>query len=165
MKYKTAPIGEKLSVTYRLSTPADVDFLTAERLRFIKVDENHENYEEIRQNCRAFFEKGLADGTCEAMIAEEDGRCIGTAIAFYYLSVPSSRNHTGKNAYLTSVFVEESHRRRGIGSEMIRQIVRRAQAYGCVNIMLTATEMGRPMYEKLGFVRTPGAMLYAPANG
>ena len=149
-------------MTYRLATIDDLDFLVAERLRFIKVGPEHENYHAIQENCRAFFENGLHQQTCDAVIAEEEGGCIGTAIAFYYLSVPSSRNHTGKNAYITSVFVEPECRRQGIASEMLRRIVDRAQAYGCVNIMLTATDMGKPLYEKLGFIQTPGAMLYAP---
>lgn len=147
---------------YRYATYADLDFLVAERLRFIKVGSDHPNHAAIRDNCRAFFEDGLNAGTCDVVIAEEEGRCIGTVIAFYYLSVPSSRNHTGKNAYITSVFVEPAYRRQGIASEMLRRIVARAQAYGCVNIMLTATDMGKPLYEKLGFIQTPGAMLYAP---
>ena len=151
-------------MTYRFATLSDLDFLVAERLRFIKVTPEHEHYEEIRHNCRAFFQKGLAEQSCDAVIAEKDGCCIGTAIAFYYLSVPSSRNHTGKNAYITSVFVEPDYRRRGIASEMLGRIVQKAQAYGCVNIMLTATDMGKPLYEKLGFIQTPGAMLYAPAE-
>lgn len=149
-------------IQYRYATPADLDFLVEERLRFIKVGPDHESYAAIRQNCRAFFDDGLNAQTCDAVIAEEDGRCIGTAIAFYYLSVPSSRNHTGRNAYITSVFVEPDYRRQGIASEMLRRIVARAQAYGCVNIMLTATDMGKPLYEKLGFIQTPNAMLYAP---
>ncbi|MBE5793808.1 MAG: GNAT family N-acetyltransferase [Clostridiales bacterium] len=147
---------------YRYATYADLDFLVEERLRFIKVGPTHPNYADIRDNCRAFFENGLKEMTCDAVIAEDNGRCVGTAIAFYYLSVPSSRNHTGRNAYITSVFVEPDYRRQGIASEMLRRIVSRAQAYGCVNIMLTATEMGKPLYEKLGFIQTPGAMLYAP---
>lgn len=151
-------------MTYRHATPSDLEALVAERLRFIKVDSVHPDYDEISANCRTFFEEGLNAGTCDAVLAEEDGRCIGTAIAFYYLSVPSSRNHTGKNAYITSVFVEPEYRRRGIASEMLRQIVAQAQAYGCVNIMLTATEMGKSLYETLGFIQTPGAMLYAPEN-
>ena len=149
-------------IHYRYATPSDLDFLVEERLRFIKVGPDHENYAAIRQNCRAFFEDGLNAQTCDAVIAEEEGHCIGTTIAFYYLSVPSSRNHTGKNAYITSVFVEPDYRRQGIASEMLRRIVARAQAYGCVNIMLTATDMGKPLYEKLGFIQTPNAMLYAP---
>ena len=152
-------------MNYRHATLADLDALVAERLRFIKVDVAHLNYDEISRNCQAFFKEGLLSGTCDAVLAEVDGHCIGTAIAFYYLSVPSSRNHTGKNAYITSVFVEPAYRRLGIASEMLRQIVDRAQAYGCINIMLTATEMGKPLYEKLGFIQTPGAMLYAPNNG
>lgn len=147
---------------YRYATYADLDFLVEERLRFIKVGPAHPNYADIRDNCRAFFENGLKEMTCDAVIAEDNGRCVGTAIAFYYLSVPSSRNHTGRNAYITSVFVEPDYRRQGIASEMLRRIVGRAQAYDCVNVMLTATEMGKPLYEKLGFIQTPGAMLYAP---
>lgn len=151
-------------IVYREATLEDLDFLVAERLRFIKVGPEDERYEPIRDNCRAFFLDGLSNGTCCAVLAQEDDTCIGTTIAFLYLSVPSGRNHTGRNAYITSVFVEETYRRRGIASAMVERIVAWAQAKGCVNIMLTATDMGKPLYEKLGFVQTPGAMLYAPEN-
>ncbi len=149
-------------IQYREATLEDLEFLVAERLRFIKVNPEHPQYKSIRDNCRSFFQKGLSEQTCCAVLAQEDGRCIGTAVVFLYLSVPSGRNHTGKNAYITSVFVEESHRRQGIGSQLVRRIVAWAQEMGCINIMLTATEMGKPLYETLGFIQTPGAMLYAP---
>lgn len=153
---------EAASVTYRFAAPQDLELLVQERLRFIKVDESREDYETIRENCRSFFADGLKQGTCAAVLAEEAGRLVGTTVAFFYLSVPSSRNPGGRNAYITSVFVEPDCRRRGIASGMVKQIVAWAQQSGCANIMLTATDMGAPLYRRLGFRQTPGAMLYAP---
>ncbi len=155
---------EATPVTYRFATLEDLSLLVRERLRFIKVTEAHEQYETVRENCRNFFEAGLRDGTCAAVLATEAGRLVGTTVAFFYLSVPSFRNPEGKNAYITSVFVEEDCRRQGIASGMVKHIVEWAQRCGCANIMLTATDMGAPLYRKLGFRQTPGAMLYAPEN-
>jgi GNAT superfamily N-acetyltransferase len=153
---------ENVQVSYRFAAITDLELLVRERLRFIRVDETHAQYGLIREKCRSFFETGLRDGTCAAVLAEETGRLVGTAVAFSYLSVPSARNPEGRNAYITSVFVEPDCRRRGIASGMVEQIVLWGQRSGCANIMLTATDMGAPLYRKLGFRQTPGAMLYAP---
>lgn len=151
-----------MAVQYRISGPEDLELLVRERLRFIKAEPADPGYEALRDNCRRFFETGLREGTCAAVLAEEDGRLVGTTVAFSYYSVPSARNQAGRNAYITSVFVEPDCRRRGIASGMVQRIVAWANACGCVNIMLTATEMGAPLYRKLGFKQTPGAMIYAP---
>jgi hypothetical protein len=44
-----------------------------------------------------------------------------------------------------------SHRRRGFGEAMTWHAVRRGAALGCVMSSLQASEMGRPIYERMGY--------------
>ncbi len=44
-----------------------------------------------------------------------------------------------------------AHRGRGIGNAMTRHAVERGAASGCVMAGLQASEMGQPVYEKMGF--------------
>ncbi|MBE5802332.1 MAG: GNAT family N-acetyltransferase [Clostridiales bacterium] len=147
-------------ITYRKATAADIDLLVDLRLQFIQLAEDHPQYSFIRNNCYSFFRKSYAENTCCVILAQEDQRVVGTAIVFYYDSVPTLRNPAGKNAYITSMYVEPEYRRRGIATAIVNQIVDDALSRDCVNIMLTATEMGRPVYEQNGFVSTTNGMIY-----
>lgn len=138
-------------MNYRFATISDIDLLVQQRLSFIEVEKDSDSYSLLRDNCYSYFEKAFAENTCDVILAEDKGRFIGTGIAFYYDSVPSAGNITGKNAYVTSMFVESEYRRNGIGKTMLNKLVEAAKARGCEKVMLNASDMGRLMYEKIGF--------------
>jgi GNAT superfamily N-acetyltransferase len=52
---------------------------------------------------------------------------------------------------ITSIETLETHRRRGIGTAMTWAAIAEAARRGCTAIMLTATEMGYPVYLRMGF--------------
>jgi GNAT superfamily N-acetyltransferase len=52
---------------------------------------------------------------------------------------------------ITSIETLESHRRRGIGTAMTWAAIAEAVGRGCTAITLTATEMGYPVYLRMGF--------------
>jgi GNAT superfamily N-acetyltransferase len=63
-------------------------------------------------------------------------------------------------AHIDDVVVDESWRRRGIGSEMLRRI---ADALGHVEeVSLGCEERVIPFYESVGFRRTPWAHMWLP---
>lgn len=144
---------------YKLADRADIDLLVTKRLEFIEVKEDNKNFSELKENCYNYFQKALQDDTCDIVLAEENGVCIGTGIIFYYDSVPSSFNMTGKNAYITSMYVQPEFRRRGIAKTILEHLISRATKRGHKIIMLNASDMGKPLYEKLGFVESKGGML------
>lgn len=146
-------------MNYRMATREDIDLLVSQRLNFIEVDENNTAYNEIRDNCYAYFEKALTENTCDVIIAEDTGKCVGTGIVFYYDSVPSAFNVTGKNAYITSMYVAPDYRRQGIGSTILDKMIGVAMEKGYRIIMLNASDMGKPMYQKRGFVKTSNGMI------
>lgn len=146
-------------MNFRLATADDIDLLVSQRLDFIKVYDDNEKYVEIKENCYTYFNKAFANDSCDVILAEENGTCIGTGIVFYYDSVPSPFNITGKNAYITSMYVEPSYRRRGIGTEILERVIECVKKRGVKVIFLSASEMGRQLYEKRGFTDSKNGML------
>lgn len=146
-------------MVYRAATMEDLDLLVSRRLQFIEVDESSEEGDYIKKNCYIYFEKALEDGKCDAIFAEMDGKIVGTGIIFYYASVPSSSNPTGKNAYVTSLFVEPSLRGQGVARSIMERLIEKAGSRGYKVIMLNASDMGKPLYEKMGFTDIQGGMI------
>ncbi len=58
---------------------------------------------------------------------------------------------TGRTIGVFSIATIESARRRGYGTAMTARVVRDGVAAGCDVAALQASEMGRPIYERLGF--------------
>lgn len=144
---------------YRFASAADIPLLIAQRLRFLDIAETSPDYVPMQQNLQRYFAQAFADDTIDVLLAETSGQCIGTGIVFYYQSVPSAFNTEGKNAYLTSMFVEPGYRRQGIATALVNRLVEKAKGRGCPAVMLNASEMGRPLYEKLGFKDIQNGMI------
>lgn len=146
-------------MNYRFAEIWDIDLLVSQRLRFIEVDESGEECDCIKENCYIYFETALKDESCDAIFAEEDGKIVGTGIIFYYASVPSCANPTGKNAYVTSLYVEPDFRGWGIARAIMERLIEKAESRGYKVIMLNASEMGKPLYEKMGFAEIHNGMI------
>lgn len=62
-------------------------------------------------------------------------------------------NHSG---WIGNLLIEPSHRRRGFGVLLFERALQRLLKNGTRTVWLTASAMGRPIYEKFGFVRVNG---------
>ena len=109
----------------------------------------------------AAFDAIVGDGNHELMVAELDGRVVGT----FQLTYIRQLSHGGcKVAQIEAVRTAARLRRRGLGGEMMRWAIERARAAGCVRVQLTSNKE-RPdahrFYERLGFRRShEGFKLY-----
>ena len=56
--------------------------------------------------------------------------------------------------YLLNAYVEPGHRGRGVARELMAMATAEARRRGLAYMVLHATAMGRPMYEKLGWAPT-----------
>lgn len=54
-------------------------------------------------------------------------------------------------AWLGHIIVRDTHRNQGIGALLTQALVEHGQSCGCDSILLVATELGQPVYEKIGF--------------
>jgi len=55
------------------------------------------------------------------------------------------------NAWLGWILVHKKYRKRGIGTAITKHLIEQATEKGAKNFLLTATELGMPIYEKMGF--------------
>jgi len=139
-------------MNYRLATSDDLELLVEMRLEFINVQVENDKYEDLRKNCyKHLFDKAFKANACEVVLAEDGDKCIGTGIVYYYDLIPSLYSPNGKKGYVTSMYVAPDYRRRGIGAEILEQLIERAKIRGVKEMFLNPSEMGRPLYEKRGF--------------
>jgi GNAT superfamily N-acetyltransferase len=148
-----------MGIMYRKATIEDIDFLVESRIDFINISYADENYELLKSNLYIYFEKGLLEKQCDIVLAEVDSLVIGTGIIFYYNLVPSLFNPWGRNAYITSMFVNENYRRQGIALTILDKLIKTALLKEYHIFLLQESEKGKPLYEKYGFHEGKNGML------
>ena len=104
---------------------------------------------------RIWIEPRLRDGSYFGYIAEQDGAAVG-GIGLMIIDWPPHPSHPteDKRGYVLNVFVEPSHRKRGLAKMLTglgeAEIARRGVSFA----ILHATRMGRPLYEQIGWTQT-----------
>lgn len=115
----------------------------------------------LAESYYAAFDEIDADPRCELVVAEEDGRVVGTMQATVLVHLGS---RGAKSLQLENVHVSASHRSRGIGARMMAFAVERAKARGCARVQLTTNKRRKDahrFYERLGFVASHEGMKLA----
>ena len=69
-------------------------------------------------------------------------------------------NPSGCKAYIMNMYTKPEYRRKGIANNTLKLLVEDARSRGINEISLEATQMGRPLYEKFGFVKMNDEMEY-----
>jgi GNAT superfamily N-acetyltransferase len=90
---------------------------------------------------RPFMEAVLAVPCCEPLVGTVDGRVVATGLVTV----------NGAVGWVGSIFVDPAMRGRGLGRAMTEEVCRRLEAAGCETLALIASELGRPIYERMGF--------------
>ena len=99
----------------------------------------------------AAFEEIDKDSNHQLVVAEADGRVIGT---LHLMFLPSISFQGGLRAQVESVRVDKECRNQGIGREMMKWAIERARERGAHVIQLTthlARKDAHRFYERLGF--------------
>ena len=154
---------EKLPITYRLAGVADLELLTQTRLEFLEEGGsglNDSQKAEMYAQNRAYFDETLRDGSFAAYLAFDGEQLAATSGISFYSTPPNTKNTTGKTAYIANMFTKPEYRGRGIATRLFDMAVKEARRRGCGKVALSATDMGRPIYNKYGFFTPKGAMEY-----
>lgn len=146
----------------RKAGPRDLEIIYQERLVFVRSMRNFEINlsEDYLKNTYDYMKEHLEDNTLVAWLAEDNGVIIATAMVSYYQLIPMLSNPTGKTGYIINVHTKQEYRRQGIASQLLLNIIEDAKERNVGKLYLSATDMGKPVYEKLGFETLTNDMVY-----
>jgi GNAT superfamily N-acetyltransferase len=91
-----------------------------------------------------------AIGAGEVFLAEDDGVVVGAGAAL----------HLGATGWIGGICVVPAARGRGFGGALTEAAIAWLHGHGATTVLLYATELGRPVYERLGFVADGAADLW-----
>lgn len=95
----------------------------------------------------------LETGKHIAYLVYDNGTFIGAGGVSFYQVMPTYHNPSGNKAYIMNMYTAPEYRRQGIALHTLDLLVSDAKQQGVSQIALEATDMGRPLYAKYGFVK------------
>ena len=90
----------------------------------------------------------------QAFIAQDGNKIVGSVSCQLFAGLyPSpfkiAHRHYG---YIWNVYVHADYRRRGIATELTQTAIAHLQSLDCTKAVLHASPLGKPVYDKLGFI-------------
>lgn len=146
-------------IEIRIATKDDIEALMSSRLEMLKVvnglPEDYVFTDQIINESRDYF----LNGDHLTVLATDGDEVIGCASMSFIRIMPTFGHPTGKRAHLMNVYTRSEYRRRGIARRMVELLIDESWKAGATEISLDATELGRPLYESLGFTDSTECMV------
>ena len=150
-----------MGLDYRKATTDNLDILTKTRIEVLRaangLDDNT-NMSRVEKETRAYYENALANGSHTAYLVFDGDVFIGAGGISYYTVMPTFHNPTGRKAYIMNMYTRPDHRRMGIATKTLDLLIQDAKKRAVTSISLEATDMGRKLYERYGFVSMTSEM-------
>lgn len=132
----------------------DMERIITVRLAFIR--ENHPSTTEaeltaLRDSMITYFPQHIGRD-CFFYLAM-DGETTAAAVCLIVHEQPANlRANTGKLGLLLNVYTHPAYRRRGLATALLKEAIADAGKLGVSVVELQATEAGKAVYKKLGFL-------------
>lgn len=140
--------------THRIENCTDPDLASRLRLDFqVAMGGPLEVAEEIRflEANRDHFARGFADGTVCVFLVRLENEIAGCVVLQEQRMTPNLHIPSGRTGLVLNMHVHDRFRRRGIGEGLMREVESEARRRGLDRLDLKATDMGEPLYRKLGW--------------
>ena len=150
-------------VQLRRATVGDVDLLVAHRLAmFREIGGRPERV--LARHGRPYLTwlvPRLTSAEVVAWVAEDtEGRPVGSGGVWFQPSHPRPGTLALRTPYVLSMYTVPAARGRGIATAVVRAAVALSRKLGHGRVVLHASAMGRPVYERLGFRPTREMRLF-----
>lgn len=135
------------SLSIRRAQPQDVVHIHAMILELAVF----EKLEHMVVATEALLHEGLfgAQPSCEAIVGEENGEVVTFALFFHNFSTFLTK----KGLYLEDLYVKQSHRGKGFGTQMLRRLAQLALERGCGRFEWSVLDWNEPaiqFYKAMG---------------
>lgn len=122
---------------------------------FRSISKDSQGDDKFNRATQRYLETEMKKRQFVAWIAETvEGQTVASAAVSFFTLPPKPWNIKGKYAYISSMFTEPSHRRKGLAHKLLQIALDYAKDKGFKHITLHASNMGEPLYYSVGFQRT-----------
>ena len=146
---------------YKKATIEDIDELVRTRsivLRAANKLSDDVDMSLVEKESYEYYMRALETGEHIAYLVYNNRTFIGAGGVSFYQVMPTYHNPTGKKAYIMNLYTVPEYRGQGIAFHTLDLLVKDAREQGVTQIALEATDMGRLLYEKYGFVKMEDEM-------
>ena len=143
-------------LTVRRLLPEDAEVICLHReAMFLEAGGDPAILRLMTEHFRPWLQPRLADGRYYGFAVVDEGG-IAAAIGLMSIDWPPHPAHPDgdRRGYVLNVYVEPGYRRRGLASKLMRLGEAEFRQRGLGFAVLHATEVGRPVYEGLGWGKT-----------
>jgi len=139
--------------TIRRATVDDLDTAVDLRMAFLReMKPDVVEWEPILEATRRYVAAKLPAGEFMVWFAEEQGQVVGTGgLVFFHRPPTSVSSLAGLHAYALNMYTLPAWRGRGIATTLLHHMIEYVKTTPARRISLHASEVGRPIYERLGF--------------
>lgn len=151
----------------RLATRADLEVISNHRARMFNdmgelPPDVFETFRgQSKEALRSMLEHDQYVGWLVSPLEEPEKIVAGAGVTLRRVAPHPQQNADGKfdivsgrQAIIQNVYTEPEWRRRGLGTLLMKEIIAWSQKTGIESLVLHASDEGRPLYKKLGFVTT-----------
>lgn len=151
----------KENYEYKKATIEDTDELVRTRITVLRAANKLSDDVDmslVEKESYEYYKRALETGEHIGYLVYDNGTFIGAGGVSFYQVMPTYHNSTGKKAYIMNMYTALEYRRQGIAFHTLDLLMNDAKKQGVLQIALEATDMGRPLYERYGFVKMEDKM-------
>ncbi len=145
-----------MNLIYKRAELEDIDILTKTRIEVLRAANqlsDDTDMSEVERESYNYYQKALCDGSHIAYLVFDEERFVGAGGVSFFQVMPTYHNPSGNKAYIMNMYTNPEYRRKGIAIKTLDMLIKDAKNRGVTAISLEATDMGRPLYEKYGFIK------------
>ena len=146
---------------YKKATMEDIEELVRTRITVLRAANqlsDDVDMSEVEKESYEYYKYALENGGHIAYLVYDNGKFIGAGGVSFYRVMPTYHNPSGRKAYIMNMYTVPEYRRQGVAYHTLDLLVKELKKQGILQISLEATDMGRLLYEKYGFVQMENEM-------
>jgi len=145
-----------VNLIYKKATIDDLEFLTKTRIEVLRAANklsDDVDMKEVELTSYEYYKDALQNETHTAYLVFDNEKFVGAGGISYFQVMPTYHNPSGNKAYIMNMYTNPEYRRNGIAIKTLELLIEDAKNRDITAISLEATDMGKPLYEKYGFIK------------
>ena len=143
------------SVKIRKATVSDIpELVKLRRLMFESMGCSDSNrLSKGDSEAEKYFFSSIPNNSFNGWVAVKAGVVISCIGVVFDQHPPGPNNFSGKIAYIMNLYTLSDYRRQGVARRLMQEVLEWIKKHRLTSVSLHATDMGKNLYEQLGFTK------------